>query len=106
MCKMLVNARMHLPACSLCKTNISKNSVADITAKTLWMPTIVHGLNDTTSDELPCTHNTKTNNVQWIKNIQPRPGGPKPLRDMTPKEFSATSSLDHPSFCKVQIYSL
>lgn len=50
----------HLPACILGKSNISENNVADITTKTIWVPAVVHSLDDTSNDELPCTYFTQS----------------------------------------------
>lgn len=44
----------YLPASIFDKPHISEHSLANVTAEAVRVPTIVHGLNDTANDELPC----------------------------------------------------
>lgn len=46
------NQMGRLPASILDKAHICKHSLANVTAETVGVPTIVHGLDDTTNDEL------------------------------------------------------
>ena len=43
----------YLPASIFDKSHVCKHRLANVTAEAVWVPTIVHGLNDTTDDELP-----------------------------------------------------
>lgn len=41
-----------VPSSILNKSNVGENGLADVTAETLWMPTVVHGLDHAANDEL------------------------------------------------------
>lgn len=41
------------PASVFDKPHVCKHSLANVTAEAVRVPTIVHGLNDATNDELP-----------------------------------------------------
>ncbi len=43
----------YLPASIFDKPHVRKHSLANVTAEAVRVPTVVHGLNDTTNDELP-----------------------------------------------------
>lgn len=42
----------HRPSSILNKSDIGEHSLADVAAETVWMPTVVHGLDHTADDEL------------------------------------------------------
>lgn len=48
----VVTRTTQVPSSILNKSNISEHSLADITAETVWMPTVVHCLDHTANDEL------------------------------------------------------
>lgn len=43
----------HRPSSILNKSNVGEHSLADVAAETVWMPTVVHGLDHAADDELP-----------------------------------------------------
>lgn len=46
------NHTVHVPASTLDEASISKSGITHFTEETVWVPTTVHCLNDTTNDKL------------------------------------------------------